>query len=99
MNKTELLKLIESANTPKEITLALLSAMVVAPEQTESILKTMACAYIKEKSKRMELETSLEKLWRIFHFLRRLEIIFFWLAASDPRGQNFGKTDPLLIFF
>ena len=69
MNKTELLKLIESANTPKEITLALLSAMVVAPEQTESILKTMACAYIKEKSKRMELETSLENCEEFFIFL------------------------------
>lgn len=69
MNKTELLKLIESANTPKEITLALLSAMVVAPEQTASILNTIACAYIKEKSKRMELETSLESCEEFFMFL------------------------------
>lgn len=52
MTKTELFKLIDNAKTPHEITLALLSAMVVAPEQTESILNTIACAYIKEKYKR-----------------------------------------------
>lgn len=63
MTKFELLRLIETAETPKEITLALLSAMVMAPEKTESILNTIACAYIKEKSKKMEVKEYEEEMY------------------------------------